>query len=119
MQGGSPQASPCSDYSGFLNTGVVTGALSSSDEPPIHNMWLPRSNRIFSFGNPRAILNVLGGQSVQRVGATSIDSSGGNTVSDQDGTIVDTVNWTAPQTVVAAAAPGARRKLRTLLGVGL
>lgn len=108
------------DYSGNKNHGAVTGAINNINNASISGMWFPRTSRNYSFGNPRAILNVNGAQLVSSVAATSIDSSNGNAVSDQDGTITDTVNWTAPQTTVAAAAPtAARRKLRALLGVGL
>lgn len=46
----------------------------------------------------QAILNVNGAQAVDHVTATDIDSSGGNTVIDNDGTITNTINWTAPVT---------------------
>lgn len=46
----------------------------------------------------RAALVVSGAQAVDHVTATDIDSSGGNTVINTDGSISNTINWTAPST---------------------
>ena len=44
----------------------------------------------------RAIFRVSGGQSVSFVSATDIDSSGGNAVSNANGVISNTINWSVP-----------------------
>lgn len=111
---------PEPDYSGNGNHGTVTGTIKGITEPPINGIFHPSKRRIFTFGNPRAILNVKGAQSVSLVNATSIDSSDGNAVVDTDGSITDTVNWTNPASP-APAAPSVTttRKRRMLMGVGL
>ena len=119
MFGGS--GSPQGDYSGRGNScSLNAGAIWNPEEPPVNGIFIPTRSKIFTFGNPRAILQVLGAQSVANVVATSIDSSVGNQVSDQDGTISDTVNWVAPITPAGGPPPpSSGSKRRRLLGVGL